>query len=63
MLNRYTYVGVTEGTGPALWADKVQEAVNEFAVGPTADALSALATKTIAKMLSSTAGTRQTTQK
>ena len=63
MLNKHTYVGIVEGGASALDPKKVQEAVDEFAAGPTADALSTLAFSTVAKMLSSTPGRRQTTKR
>lgn len=62
VLSKYTYVGVTVEEDE-LWIQEVREAVKEFSVGPIADGLSSLATNTIIKMLGSSAGRCQTTQR
>ena len=62
VLNKYTYIGVTAEESDG-WIQKVGEAVKEFSTGPVADGLSSVATNTITKMLGSSAGKRETTQK
>lgn len=61
MLKKHTYIGVT-AEGSNSWIQEAKEAVKEFSTGPTADGLCSVATNTIAKMLRSNAGRRQTTQ-
>ena len=63
VLNKYTYVGVAAEEDDAVWMQEVKEAVKEFAVGPIADGLSSVATNTIIKMLGSSSGRRQTTER
>lgn len=63
MLNKYTYIGVTAEEDDMVWIQEVRESVKEFSVGPIADGLCSVATNTIIKMLSSSAGRRQTTQR
>ena len=63
MLNKYTYIGVEQSTKPVIWKNEVQEAVEEFTIGPVAEGLSSVATRVITKMLSSAAGRRQVEQK
>jgi len=62
VLNKYTYIGVAVEESD-VWIQEVREAVKEFAVGPIADGLSSVATNIIIKMLGSSAGRRQTTQR
>ena len=62
VLNKYTYIGVTVEESDA-WIREVSDAVKEFSYGPIADGLSSVATNTIIKMLGSSAGRRQTTQR
>ena len=62
VLNKYTYVGVTAEENDG-WIQEVKEAVKEYSTGPVADGLSSVTTNTIVKMLGSSAGKRQTTQR
>lgn len=62
VLNKYTYIGVAVEESD-LWIQEVDVAVKEFSMGPVADGLCAVATTTIVKMLSSSYGRRQTTQR
>ena len=63
VLNKYTYIGVTAEDSHDRWMQEVRDGVKEFSVGPVADGLSSVAIRTIVKMLGSSAGRRQTTEK
>ena len=63
MLNKYTYIGVSQSEEPIVWGTEVQKAVGEFATGPIAGGLSSVVTNVIARMLGSAAGKRQVEQK
>jgi hypothetical protein len=62
VLNKYTYIGVAVEESD-VWIQEVREAVKEFSIGPIADGLCSVATNTIIKMLGSSVGKRQTTQR
>jgi hypothetical protein len=62
VLNKYTYITVSEQSGE-LWKVGVKKAVLDFSGGVVAGALASVATRTIVKMLDSTAGKRQVEQR
>ncbi|KAF9653445.1 hypothetical protein BDM02DRAFT_3125842 [Thelephora ganbajun] len=63
VLNKYTYIGISAQTNADVWPVEVKGAVSEFSIGPVAEGLALVATKTILKMTNAGAGRRQIEQR